>query len=98
MPTQPAMLAATKLDSRQTPDTRLHGYRRLLVQAACAAVAGLALVFFLISIPIDFAIWRVVCASPPCISNQISPVGLQALRDFGLSVSFYAIYLMGLNV
>lgn len=61
-------------------------------------VAGLAIVFFMISIPIDFTLWRTVCASPPCVSNQISPIGQQVLQDSGLSVAFYAIYLTGLNL
>jgi signal transduction histidine kinase len=85
-------------DLRPPPDTRLHGHRRWLVQAACAAVAGVAILLFLISLPIGFALWRTVCASPPCISNQISPNGVQVLHDFGLSVSFYALYLVGLNI
>src|SRR5215216_3437294 len=93
-----SMASPTQVNLPSAPDTRLYGHRRLLVQTACAAVAGLAIVFFLISIPIDFNLWRTVCAGPPCISNQISPNGVQVLRDFGLSVSFYAVYLMIINV
>jgi signal transduction histidine kinase len=88
----------TPVNLPSAPDTRLYGHWRLLVQIACTAMAGLAIVFFLISIPIDFNLWRTVCAAPPCISNQISPNGVQVLRNFGLSVAFYAIYLMVINV
>ncbi|MCX6050310.1 MAG: GAF domain-containing sensor histidine kinase [Chloroflexi bacterium] len=92
------MAMASPTQANVPPDTRLQGRGRWLVQLMCALVAGLALTFFLSSLPADFDFWRTVCNRPMCVSGQISAVGAQVLRSYGLSMTVYAGYLIGINV
>lgn len=93
-----SIASSAHADLRRAPDTRLRGRWRLLVQVACATVAGLALALFLIGLPGNFTFWQTVCPSRPCVSGQVGPIGAQTLHDLGLSLSIYAAYLLLLNV
>ncbi|MCC6455849.1 MAG: GAF domain-containing sensor histidine kinase [Caldilineaceae bacterium] len=96
---QPTSIAAANMPTlRAATDTRLRGSWLLLVQILCAAIASLAVVIFVVSLPINFRLWQTVCVEPTCNNGQIGPVGAQRLSDLGLSVSFYAVYLTGLSL
>ena len=83
---------ATTLDKKSAPAEPLRG--RSLIHVARATwivVAALTLSFFAAGIPFEFAMFRTVCQSV-CTSGQLSPRGLQALQDLGLSLDFYGMY------
>src|SRR5215204_4597563 len=75
----------------------LRGRLLILARAAWIVVAVLALSFFAAGIPFEFTMFRTVC-QPACTTGQLSPTGLQALRDLGLSLDFYATYAVVLDV
>ena len=60
-------------------------------------VAVLALGFFAAGIPSEFAAFGTVCHDV-CTSGQLSPTGLHALGELGLSLGFYAAYAVVLDV
>jgi signal transduction histidine kinase len=84
-------------DQKSAPVEPLSGRSLILARATWIVVAALTLSFFAAGIPSEFAMFRTVC-QPACTTGQLSPTGLQALRDFGLSLDFYAAYAVGLNV
>jgi len=78
------------------PATTLRGRWLLPARVAWVAVAVTALAIILFSIPSSFEYYRGVCnaASRVCSEravNQVTPEGVRALRDAGLSVRSYAI-------
>jgi signal transduction histidine kinase len=75
----------------------LRGRSLSLARAAWIVVAVLTLGFFAAGIPSEFAIFRTGCQGA-CIAGQLSQSGLQALRDLGLSLEFYATYAIVLDV
>ena len=78
------------------PATGLHGRWLLLARVAwvAAAIAALAIVVF--SAPITFEQYRTVCTAVAEICStqraveQLTPEGVQALRQVGLSLRSYA--------
>src|SRR5918997_1379247 len=88
---------ATKPDKKSAPAEPLRGSSLILARATWIVVAALTLGFFAAGIPSEFAMFRTLC-QPACTTGQLSPAGLQALRDLGLSPDFYAAYSVGLNV
>src|ERR687893_427450 len=88
---------ATKPDKKSAPAEPLRGSSLILARATWIIVAALTLGFFAAGIPSEFAMFRTLC-QPACTTGQLSPAGLQALRDLGLSLDFYAAYSVGLNV
>ncbi|MFL5800884.1 MAG: histidine kinase [Roseiflexaceae bacterium] len=90
-------------DRPEPAGTRLRGRRLLLARAAWLAVAAAALGLFTAGVPAEFAQLQVVCPSggncPPQDGiGQLSPDGLRALHDLGLSLSFFAAYGVALDV
>ena len=75
----------------------LRGRSLIVARATWIAVAVFAVSFFAAGIPFEFAFFRTVC-QPACNTGQLSQTGLQALHDLGLSLDFYATYLVGLDV
>ena len=75
----------------------LRGRSLSVARATWIAVAVFAVGFFATGIPFEFAFFRTIC-QPACNTGQLSQPGLQALRDLGLSLDFYAAYLVGLDV
>ena len=88
---------ATTPNKKSAPAEPLRGRSLILARATWMVVAVLAVGFFAAGIPFEFAMFRTVC-QPACSTGQLSPVGLQALRDLGLSLDFYATYAVVLDV
>src|SRR5919107_4481711 len=84
-------------DQKSAPAEPLRGRSLILARVTWIVVAALTLGFFAAGIPSEFAMFRTAC-QPACTTGQLSPAGLQALRDLGLSLDFYAGYSVGLNV
>jgi signal transduction histidine kinase len=85
-----------------TPDHRaawakpLRGRSLSLARAAWMIVAVLTLGFFAAGVPSEFAVFGTVCQSV-CTAGQLTPAGLHALRELGLSLDFYAAYAVVLD-
>jgi hypothetical protein len=99
VPTPPAVAP----DRPQPADTRLRGPGLLLARAAWLTVAAVTLGLFVAGVPAQFAQLQVVCPSagncPPQDGiGQLSPAGLRALYDLGLSLGFFAAYGVALDV
>jgi signal transduction histidine kinase len=75
----------------------LRGRSLSLTRAVWMVVAVLTLGFFAAGVPSEFAVFSTVCQGV-CTSGQLSPFGLQALQDLGLSLHFYATYAVVLDV
>src|SRR5215218_2277386 len=84
-------------DQPAAPAKPLRGRFLILARATWIVVAALTLSLFAAGIPFEFAMFRTVC-QPACTTGQLSPAGLQALRDLGLSLDFYAAYAVVLDV
>ena len=78
--------------------TNLRGYWLRLAHVACVAVALLAIVVFVISIPLRYAQLRVPCPIAPCDNGQLVTASIQTLRDQGISLDAWAIFTVAQNV
>jgi hypothetical protein len=78
------------------PATGLHGRWLLLARVAWMAVAIAALAIVVFSAPITFEQYRTVCTASAEVCStqraveQLTPEGVQALREVGLSLRSYA--------
>src|SRR5215813_13958852 len=79
------------------PDTRLHGRWLLLARVGWVAVAGLALSLFIGSLPASFAESDTVCQTAACNNDQLLPAAVQHLHALGLSLDFFAWYVLVLK-
>jgi hypothetical protein len=79
------------------PDTRLTGRPLFLARGVWIVVVTLAVGLYLFSIPLQFAYFQIVCSGAACSGDQVSPAGLEQLRQAGLSLGFYAGYFTTLN-
>ena len=75
----------------------LHGRWLLLARLAWVAVGITALAIVLFSVPSSFEYFRSVCTAPSEVCSeqavgQLTPEGVRALRDMGLSVRSYALF------
>src|SRR3712207_3238026 len=83
-------------ESKSPSAEPLRGRSLLVARAVWIGVALLAVSFFAAGIPFEFAMFRTICQS--ACNTRLSQAGLQALQDLGLSLDFYATYLVGLDV
>ena len=81
------------IPSGSTPVKPLRGRTLALARGAWLVVAVLALGFFAAGIPSAFRMFHTVCRDT-CLGGQVTQAGSRALRDLGLSVDFYAAYLV----
>ncbi len=91
--TQPAV-------SRSFTDTRLHGYRLVIVRLLCLSLSIVSVGLVLASIPSYFASLHLLCtgtAAPCNASWQLVPADLQRLQALGLSIDFFATYIIVLT-
>ena len=79
-------------------NTRLHGRYLLLTRLAWAAVAMLTVVCILVSIPAEFAQLQRVCTTGACHPAALTPANVRELGEMGLSVGFYAGYLIAVEL
>src|SRR5829696_7234355 len=82
--------------SQISPPTKLRGP---LLYIARVAVAALALGLFIAGIPAEYSHYHNPCGSSGCGGPwQLEPDDVSALQRLGLSVSFYALYNVAIEV
>jgi hypothetical protein len=79
-----------------SPLARLHGRWLLAARVAWVVVAVTALAIVVFSVPSSFEYYSSVCAAASGVCSeravdQVTPEGVRALRDVGLSVRSYAV-------
>src|SRR3989454_1778269 len=90
----PTMTAGNS-DLHNTRDPRLYGRWLILARIGWVAVVGLALGLFIASIPTTFADLHILCTAALCsTSGQLTPDYVRELQALGLSMDFYATYIV----
>lgn len=84
--------------SQNDSNMELRGYQLVLARTAWAILAVVALTFCIANIPPGYAQKLTVCSQSPCQNQQATPALVRALHAAGLSLQFYAIYLIALSV
>ena len=84
--------------SRQVADIQLRGYQLILARAAWIIIAVTALALGVAAIPLGYAQYLTVCTQALCPNQLATPDMVRALHSAGLSLQFYALYLMTLSV
>src|SRR5918995_1765690 len=85
------------MSTRTSPPATLHGRWLLLARLAWLAVGITALAIILFSVPSSFEYYRGVCTATSEVCSeqavgQLTPEGVRALRDMGLSVRSYSLF------
>jgi hypothetical protein len=79
--------------------TKLHDRRLQAARAAWIIAAVLAVGFFIASVPVTYAEDQKVCtAGDECPYWRLVPKDMEALRELGLSASFYAAYTLATDI
>src|SRR5215217_6459629 len=72
------------------------GRSRPILRSTCVALAAIVLALNAAGLPASYAKYKSVCTSAACAHSEeiarLSPEGVRALRDFGLSPGFYGAY------
>src|SRR5215204_1732889 len=72
------------------------GRSRLILRSPWVALAAIVLALNAAGLPASYAKYKSVCTSAACAHSEeiarLSPEGVRALRDFGLSPGFYGAY------
>jgi hypothetical protein len=85
--------------SQSSPSTTLRGPLLYIARVAWVAVAALAMGLFVAGLPAEFAHYHNPCGSPGCGGPwQLDPDEVIALERLGLSVGFYALYNVAIEV
>ena len=82
-------------------ETRLHGYRLVIVRLICLSLCGLSVGLFVASIPSYFASLHLFCtgtASACSASGQLAPDDPRRLQELGFSIDFFATYTIVLTL
>jgi hypothetical protein len=81
------------VSSRQSRlvETRLRGIFLAAARVLWISAAVLTVIFVVVSIPVTFAQLQMVCESGACL---LTPASLRQLAELGLSVGFFAAYLI----
>src|SRR5579859_4979977 len=98
---QSPQIVTEKVASSSSPreaDTQLRGYWLILARAAWAIIAVVAVALCLADIPPGYAQQLTVCTHSLCQNQQATPNMVQALHSAGLSLQFYALFLMTLSI
>jgi signal transduction histidine kinase len=82
--------------SQGEADTQLRGYPLMLARTAWVVIAVAALALWAVTIPPGYAQFLTVCTQAVCRNQQATPELVRALHSAGLSLQFYALYLMTL--
>ena len=83
------------LEHRET-NTQLSGYQLVLARTTWAVIVLTALALWVVTIPPGYAQYLKVCTQSVCQNQQATPELVRALHSSGLSLQFYALYLMTL--
>ena len=99
----PSVSTQTAVDAQPQgeTDTRLRGRWLVLARVVWVGSAVLSLGLVIASIPSYFAFLHVLCTGAPatCRNNgQVTPDYLRALQALGLSLDFFATYLVALVI
>jgi hypothetical protein len=81
-------------NSQSEADTQLHGYKLMLARTAWAIIAVVAVAFWIADISPGYAQMSTVCTQSLCQNQQATPAMVRVLHSAGLSLQFYAIFLM----
>ena len=72
------------------------GRSRLILRSTWVALAAIVLALNAVGLPASYAKYKSVCTSAACVHSEeiarLTPEGVGALRDFGLSPGFYGAY------
>ena len=94
-----SQVAAEKPTSRLSQseaDTPLRGYQLMLARTAWVVITATALALWVVTIPPGYTQFLTVCTQAVCQNQQATPELVRALHSAGLSLQFYALYLMTL--
>lgn len=84
--------------SRSEADTQLRGYKLILARAAWIMLVVIDLALCVADIPLGYAQFLTVCTQALCANQTATPDMVRALHSAGLSLQFYAFYLIILSV
>jgi hypothetical protein len=85
--------------SQISPPTELRGPRLYIARVAWVVVAALAMGLFIAGIPAEYAHYHNLCGGSGCGGPwQLEPDDVSALERLGLSVGFYALYNVAIEV
>jgi hypothetical protein len=87
-----------EIGSRAGLPIRLRGRKLFLARVVWIAVAVIAMVPFVVGVPADYAHYRTVCPDSECGAWRLEPEAVSAVENLGLSVSFYAVYNVALDI
>ncbi len=82
--------------SNIVPPAPLHGLPLITARVAWVSVVGLALAVFAFALPAEFEYLQTTCDG--CDGPRLTIEGLQNLENLGLSIGFYAKYVLALEV
>src|SRR5215210_2469377 len=86
------------METRIIPKThhQRSGRSRLILRSTWVALAAIVLALNAAGLPASYAKYKSVCTSAACAHSEeiarLTPEGVRALRDFGLSPGFYGAY------
>jgi hypothetical protein len=86
---------AEGFEQRSETETRLHGYRLVLVRLVCLTLWVVSVGLFVASIPSEVAHLHLLCMGTAAACNgsgQLTPGDVRRLHELGLSLDFYVTY------
>src|SRR5215212_2327894 len=92
------MMPASPTSANTSLPARRRGRWLQLARVAWIVVAALAVGLFIAGSPAEFALLHVPCTAVRCPTGQLSPSGLHALKDLGLSLDAFAAYTVTMDV
>ena len=88
-----------RLSVARESTTRLRGRWLVIVRVAWLLVLLTTFGLFVAGLPVQFEYLHTTCTEMPCLDQErLTPEYLRTLQELGLSVEFYAIYFIALNV
>ncbi|HEX6798485.1 MAG TPA: GAF domain-containing sensor histidine kinase [Ktedonobacterales bacterium] len=91
-------VATHSMSAVSAADMRLHGRWLVAARTTWLIVAAISLGLVFASIPAQIAFAQTVCTTVECGTSQLGPAGARALHAAGLSLGFYAAYVVTLDV
>ncbi len=86
---------ALSISSDAVAQSWLHGQRLLVVRLLWLGIAGGVLVLCVLGVPVHFESLRTLCITARCsVIEQLTPENFRAWHDAGLSLDFYAAYVV----
>ena len=86
---------AGRFEPRSETETRLHGYRLVLVRLVCLTLSFVSVGLFVASVPSEIAHLHLLCTGTAAAcqnSGQLTADDVQRLHELGLSLDFYVTY------